>query len=138
ARETNDPPAEWESLIDLGTLWTSRDYVQAGAAYQQALELARTVQEPRLVAHSRNRVGNWQINTAQPRDAIPLHREAMAIFEQLGDRHGVAATLELLGMASYLSADLAASIAAFDRAAALFRALDDRPRLVSSLAMLTS
>jgi DNA-binding CsgD family transcriptional regulator len=41
-------------------------------------------------------------------------------------------------MASYLSADLAASIAAFDRAAALFRALDDRPRLMCCLAMLTS
>ena len=138
AREAGRSHAEWASLIDLGSLWTSRDYVQAGTAYQQALELARSIHEPRLVAHSLNRVGNWQINTAQPRDAIPLHREAMAIFEQLGDRHGVAATLELLGMASYLSADLPASIDAFERAAILFRSLDDRPRLMTSLAMLTS
>jgi DNA-binding CsgD family transcriptional regulator/tetratricopeptide (TPR) repeat protein len=138
AREAGRSCAEWEGLIDLGTLWTSRDYVQAGTAYQQALELARSIHQPRLIAHSLNRVGNWQINTAQPRDAIPLHCEAMTIFEQLGDRPGVAATLELLGMASYLSADLPASIAAFERAAVLFRALDDRPRLISSLAMLTS
>jgi len=138
AREAGRSRAEWAGLIDLGSLWTSRDYVQAGTAYQQALELARSIHEPRLVAHSLNRVGNWQINTAQPRDAIPLHQEAMAIFEQLGDRHGVAATLELLGLASYFSADLPASVKAFERAAALCRSLDDRPRLTSSLAMLAS
>jgi predicted ATPase len=97
ARESNSQQAEWESLIDLGTLWTSRDYVQAGAAYQQALELAGTVQEPRLVAHSLNRVGNWQINTAQPRDAIPLHREAMTIFEQLGTATGLLPPLNCWG-----------------------------------------
>jgi len=138
AREAGRSRAEWASLIDLGSLWTSRDYVQAGTAYQQALELARSIHEPRLVAHSLNRVGNWQINTAQPRDAIPLACEAMTIFEQLDDRQGVAATLELVGMASYLSADLPASVSAFERAADLFRALDDRPRLTSCLAMLTS
>jgi DNA-binding CsgD family transcriptional regulator len=138
AREHGNARAEWQSLVDLGTLWTSRDYVRAGLYYNLALSLARSMGEPRLVAHSLNWVGNWQINTAQPRGALPLHREAMEIFETLGDQHGVAATLELLGMASYLSADLAGSIASFERAAALFRALDDRPGLISSLAMLTS
>ena len=72
-------------LIELGVLWTGRDYVQAGAYFQRALDLARALSEPALLAHSLNRVGNWRVNTAQPREALPLHREALSIFEELDE-----------------------------------------------------
>jgi DNA-binding CsgD family transcriptional regulator len=136
AQAAEDRPAEWQALVDLGLLWAGRDYEQAGAYYQQALELARRLGDPTLIGHSLNRVGNWMVNTAQPREALPLHQEALAIFGALEDRPGLAATLDLLGMASYLCADLPRSVEHYERAAELFSALDDRPGLAASLTML--
>jgi DNA-binding CsgD family transcriptional regulator len=136
AQSVGDRRAEWSALLDLGLLWTGRDYTQAGAYFDRALEFARGLNEPALIAQSLNRIGNWLVNTAQPRQALPLHGEALGIFENLGDRGGIANTLDLLGTASYLGADLQAAIAYYERAASLFRELDDRPGLSSTLAML--
>jgi DNA-binding CsgD family transcriptional regulator len=136
ARRIADPVLEWHSLVDLGQLWAASDYARSGAVLTAALELARRLDDARLIAHSLNRVGNWRVNTGDPREALPLHREALAIFERLGDRPGIATTLDLLGMASYLSADLQGAVASYERAAALFAELDDRPGLVTSLATL--
>ena len=96
----------------------------------------RALDDPALLAASLNRVGNWQVNTVQPAEALALHREALAIFERLDDRRGIAETLDLLGMASYLSADLDGCIAWYERAVAQYHELDDRRGLVTSLAML--
>ncbi len=41
ARNAHDGAAEWQSVIDLGFLWSERDYEQAGTFYHQAIELAR-------------------------------------------------------------------------------------------------
>jgi tetratricopeptide (TPR) repeat protein len=138
ARVSGDRRTEWQALLDLGLLWSGRDYGQAGTYFERATELARALGEPALLAHSLNRVGNWQVNAEQPREALPLHREALGLFETLDDRPGIAATLDLLGMASFLCADLEGSMAYYERAVELLRELDDRVGLVSSLAMLAT
>jgi DNA-binding CsgD family transcriptional regulator len=138
ARMAGDERAEWQGLLDLGVLWSGRDYDRAGPYLERALELARALGDPAVLAHSLNRVGNWRVNTEQPREALALHREALAIFERLGERRGIAETLDLLGMAGYLSADLSGSIAFYERAAELYAELDDRQGLVGSLAMLST
>lgn len=137
ARATADARAEWQGLLDLDRIWVGRDYVRAGAYCQRALDLARALAEPALLAQTLNRVGNWRTNTADAAwEALPLHEEALSIFEALGDRGGIAATLRLLGMASYRGCDLPRSTAYFERAVAVFRELDDRRGLVFSLGML--
>jgi DNA-binding CsgD family transcriptional regulator len=123
-------------LIELGKLWAASDYTRSGALLTEALAVARQLDDRRLIAHSLNRIGNWQVNTEHPRQALPLHREALSIFESLGDRAGIATTLDLLGIAAYLAADLAEAIDVYGRAAALFAELDDRHGLISSLTML--
>ena len=127
---------EWQSLIDLGFLWTGRDYAQSGDYYQQALTLARTLADPATVAHSLNRLGNWYLNAEQPQEALRCHQEALAMFEGLHNRSGKAATLDLLGMASYPSGDLLQGAAYYEQAIALLRELDERERLPNSLATL--
>ena len=136
ARATDDRRAEWELLVDLGALWTGLDYDRAGASFERALALARELGDPTLVAHGLNRVGNWRANAAEPRDALPLHREALTIFDATGDRRGLAETLDLLGMATYLCADLDGSMAWYERAVPLLEELDDRHGLVTALSML--
>jgi len=136
AHLAEDRHGEWQSLMDIGFLWAGRDYAQAGAYFQRALALARTVNDLAALAHSLNRLGNWHLNVELPQEALRCHQEALATFEGLHDQHGIAETLDLLGMASYLSGDLRQSTAYYEQAIILLRALDERKRLPSSLATL--
>jgi DNA-binding CsgD family transcriptional regulator/Flp pilus assembly protein TadD len=136
ARAAGDRQEEWQALLDLGALWASRDYAQSGDYLRQALALARASGDLATIAHSLNRVGNWEVNAGQPRDALQYHREALEIFQALNDRRGVAQTLDLLGMACNLGGDPAQSNAYYEQAVALFRELDDRQGLASSLTQL--
>jgi DNA-binding CsgD family transcriptional regulator len=127
---------QWQALIDLGFLWASRDYAETGVYYQQALALARTMDDPATLAHSLNRLGNWYLNVEQPHEALRCHQEALATFKALNDRRGTASTLDLLGMASYLSGNLMQSSVYYEQAIILFRELDEREGLISSLVTL--
>lgn len=124
----------WQALLDLGLLWVSRDYVQAGEYLQQALERARVLGDRATVAHSLNRLGNWHMNIDQPSEGLRYHEEALTIFQELDDRRGIAETFDLLGLASIMGGDLVQATAYFEEAVALFRELDDRQALSSSLA----
>jgi DNA-binding CsgD family transcriptional regulator len=137
ARDVGDLRAEWQSLIDLGFLWTSRDYSLAAEYYHHALEIARSSGDRSLVADSLNRIGNWHLNLERPHEARGYHEEALAIFRELNDTHGVATSLDLGGVASINSGDLVAGKAYCEQAIALFRELDDRVGLVSCLATVT-
>jgi DNA-binding CsgD family transcriptional regulator len=136
AREVDDRPGEWQGLLDLGFLWLARDLPQAGAMFQQALELAEVLGDPALIARSQNRLGNWSVNRDQPAPGLDLHRRALTSFEALADPSGVAQTLDLLAVARYVGGDRRGGITAFERAAEHFRALDDRRGLASALATL--
>jgi DNA-binding CsgD family transcriptional regulator/tetratricopeptide (TPR) repeat protein len=138
ARARGDARAEWQALIDLGFLWVSRDYTQAGDYFQRALALAPRLADPATVAHTLNRVGNWHTNAGQPREALRYHLEARRIFESLDDKPGLAAALDLLGITHYVASDPATAVACFERAVALFRELNDLGGLMSSLMMLSS
>ncbi len=136
ARTAQDAVAEWQSLIDLGALWAGRDYTHTRALFQRAYEHAREMGQPPMLARSLNRVGNWHLNVEEPLEALQCHQEALAIFQQLNDPHGIAETLDLLGMASYLGGDLVQGTKYYEQAVTLFRQLDDRVGLTSSLASL--
>lgn len=137
AKASGDQQQTWQALIDLGLLWAGRDYAKTGDYYQRAFQLARTMEDLRVLAHSMNRLGNWQLNTEHPLEARRYHEEALAIFQQVNDRAGVADTFDLLGMASYLSGHLVQGTAYYERAVAFYRELENRQGLSSSLATLT-
>jgi DNA-binding CsgD family transcriptional regulator len=132
----SDRHAEWQALLDLGSLWAGRAYAQSGDYYQQALALARTLDDQATLAHSLNRLGNWYLNCEQPHAALRCHQEALGTFQALFDQRGKALTLDLLGMASLLSGNLPQSAMYYEQAIALLRELDERARLPNSLATL--
>ena len=137
AHAIGERETEWEALLHLGMLWTGRDYERSGAYFQRAFELARAMGHPSTLARSLNRVGNWHLNLERPQEALRHHQEALTIFQELQDPHGTAETLDLLGMTSYLGGDLVGGTIYYEEAVALFRQLDDRQGLTSSLATLT-
>jgi tetratricopeptide (TPR) repeat protein len=128
-----DRRLKWHALLDLGRLWASRDYQQTRAYFEEAPELARRIDDPSLLAESLNWMGNWYANAEDLAAALECHREALERFEEMGDRQGVAATLDLLGIASLLGGDIIGGVGYYDRAIAIFRDLDDQPSLASSL-----
>jgi DNA-binding CsgD family transcriptional regulator len=136
AHEAHDDVAEWQSLLDLGVLWAGRDYQQTGAYFRQAIEQARALADPKLLAHSLNRLGNWHANVEQPIEALRYHQEALTVFQQAHDQHGIAETLDLLAVASLFGGDLVQSAAYYRQVVTLFREMDNRQGLVSSLATL--
>src|SRR6185437_493689 len=133
----NDRHAEWQSAIDLGFLWAGRDYAKTETWFQQALALAQALDDPTLHARSLNRVGNWHLNVEQPGEALRYHREALSIFEKLNDLRGIAETLDLLGMTSYLGGNLIQGAAYYKEAVELFSETGNRQGLTSGLATLT-
>jgi len=134
ARTTGERAAEWQVLIDLGMLWAERDYERTGIYCRAALELARDTGNKEMIGHSLNHIANWHVNLDEVEDALLLHREALAMFEQDGDEEAVADTLDFLGMASYLGTDLDASTKYYERAIAIYRGGDNRQRLAGCLA----
>lgn len=132
AREAGDRRSEWRALLDLGLAWASRDYERAGACWRQALDLARNMNDPAILARSLNWVGNWHGNIEQPFEAQRYHEEALANFQEVGDRRGIAETRDFLGMAAMLSGDLIASAAHYRQAVILLEDIGNRQLLSSS------
>ena len=54
ARQAEDGHLEWQSLLDLGVLWTGRDYQRAGAYIQLAVDLAVQLDDGRMHGNGRN------------------------------------------------------------------------------------
>ena len=136
ARSLGDSVEEWEVLTGLGLLWSARNYGQAERHLHDALELARSIGDRRLVAHSLNRVGNWLMNVGDPPRALVHHEEALSTFRSLGDRPGTAETLDLLGMTSFHLVKSSDQVAYYRQAITLFREQDARQGLASSLSVL--
>ncbi|MGO8947991.1 MAG: helix-turn-helix transcriptional regulator [Ktedonobacterales bacterium] len=134
AHSSGDSLIEWSSMIDLGNLWAGRDYAEAGAFYRQAAELAQSREDARAHAHSLNRVGNWFANTGRMKEGIDAHQRALMLFEEQEDLAGQAATLDLMGMAYGLNAELPNAMREFSQAIELLRTLGDRRGLSSCLA----
>jgi DNA-binding CsgD family transcriptional regulator len=136
AQRNRDSGEEWEALIATGVLWLSRDYDRAGQYFDRALILSQKMKDRRREAHSLNRVGNRQMNLGDPPGALACHHEALAIFRELNDPEGMAGTLDLLGMTSYHSLNLADQISYHTQAVELFRQLGERQGAISSLSLL--
>jgi tetratricopeptide (TPR) repeat protein len=117
-------------------LWAGRDYTRAGAYLQQALEIARGLDDASALAQSLNRVGNWHGTLERPLESAELHRQALSLFESSGDEAGIASTLDLLGMANLIRGDYHTSTDYYRRAIAYFERLNDQAGLASSLATL--
>jgi DNA-binding CsgD family transcriptional regulator/tetratricopeptide (TPR) repeat protein len=136
AQQSGDGVAEWQASLDLGFLWSAHNYGRAGEHFQHALTLARSLNQPTLIAHSLNRVGNWYANVQQPAVALGYHHDALNLFSELSNPRGIAETYDLLGMTYQLNSDLLLSHRAYQQAIVRWRQLQERMGLISSLAAL--
>ncbi|HEU0113116.1 MAG TPA: AAA family ATPase [Thermomicrobiales bacterium] len=135
ARAAADRTAEAEGLLALGELWEARNYQIAGGRFETARAVAEAADDRATLARCLNRLGNWRVNLGQCAEAFRDHQAALAIFQDLGDERGAAETLDLLGIARFLAADMMGSVAAYRQAIDLLRGLNDRQTLCNALAV---
>ncbi|MGH9166156.1 MAG: ATP-binding protein, partial [Acidimicrobiales bacterium] len=126
---------ECVALLDLGSLWTARDYGRAGDFFRRGLNASRGLGEPDVTATALNRVGNWHLNSERPEQARHHHQEALDLYATTSNAAGTAATLDLLGAVELTLGDPGAATRRYRDAIVHFRALDDAPALASALAM---
>jgi len=132
-RNNDNTLVKWRILIDLGKLWASRDLHLAKEYFETALDLARSLDQPKILAESLNWVGNWHSNADEPQKAYQFHQEALSIVEKLNIPQEMGNTLDLLGTSHLMGGNLKDCVYYYERAINLFREMDKRSRLVSSL-----
>ncbi len=132
-RQSGDLKAHWLSLLDLGYLWTGRDYRQAEGYLREAVVLARQAGDRGMLAQSLNRMGNWLLNMELPDEARQHHLQALHLFESLGDEAGMAATHDLLGLTTFFLGDVTAGSRHYKQAIQLFRKTGDLVGLAMAL-----
>ena len=92
---------------------------------------------PRAWLTTLNHLGNWLVNIEQAHEAVRYHGQALEIFEQLHDTHGIANTEDFLSMATALSGDMHGTAIHSQRAIALFKQLNDQRGLANIMASIT-
>ena len=128
-----DDRRRWETLLALGNLWATRDYVQTGAYFTRAHALATGLDDPGLIARSLISRGNWHMNMGEPGAALRDQAAALAIFRARADRRGIAETLDMLAISSYNAGDVIRGRAFYAEALPLWRELDDKQGLLHTL-----
>ena len=63
-----------------------------------------------------------------------MAEEGLALYRQLGDRHGIAILLRDLGIAAARTGDYDVALRCFEESAASFRELDERRQLATVIA----
>ena len=133
ARHDADRAAEAEALYSLSGLYASRDYTRALELADEAVAIARAMQDHRREALTLNRLGNVLTNTLRFSESRQMHEHAHGIFNRLEDQWGSADSLDLIAMNRYLAGDVPEARSMFQRAAEIFERLDDPERLASSI-----
>jgi tetratricopeptide (TPR) repeat protein len=136
--EPSDSPRRGRLLHNLAYLASARgEWTVAEVGFQEALEERRRSAEPRGEAETRAMLG--AVHQALAADADPeeqsrrraaaraLHEEALAFFQDAGDRFWEAVTLYNLGELAHDVGDLPDSARRFTRAHRLFRELGAAP-----------
>jgi predicted ATPase/class 3 adenylate cyclase len=120
-------PARVRALHGLGLLiWNHGDHERAEAAYREALELARELDDRPSIARVLDSLGYAASHRGGYPEAEAYHAESLALFEALGDRGGVALAYSNQGVAAVLQGRCEQAEQFFERSLALFRALGDR------------
>ena len=108
-----------------GFLETMAYWDEAIAAHTLALETARELADPLLIAQSLLDLSLVRQRTGLHQATRPLVETALRIYQAVGDQRGAAEALDRLGMAHYHESDYRVAIAYFREANDLYRRVAD-------------
>src|SRR3989454_977903 len=127
ARDAGDARASVDLLGELGELWGGhRDYQRGLALTLEAVQTAETAGDRRLLAEALVRTGLMHLNLARISESERGLQRAFAIFEELGDEHGGARTLDVLSTTFCIGGRVERGIAHGRDALRRYRAIGNR------------
>jgi len=101
------------------------DYDHAEELCRAALELARTLADPRGVAEALTGLALVRRTRGDYRDAETLFQEALSVYDDLGDEEAAARTLDRFAIALMLSGEADRARSLFERSLEQFRRFGD-------------
>jgi tetratricopeptide (TPR) repeat protein len=130
-RNLGDSAGVSNVLADIGEIYRLQGkYAEARAYYDESLDLAAKIAEPRIRQKARahalkgaGTVATWQGDYATARE---LNHESLTLRRELGDSPGVATLLNNLGIIARFQRDLAGARQMNEESLALFREMGDR------------
>jgi tetratricopeptide (TPR) repeat protein len=135
AEEIGAVATQAELLGALGMLWGGhKDYRRGLELTRQAVVVAESADDRRLLAEARTRLGLMQLNLAQMAESLRELHGALDLFRELGDTSGEASSLDILCIASLIAGDLDGAVASGREAIRLLHELGDRWTAASSTA----
>jgi tetratricopeptide (TPR) repeat protein len=127
ARTIGDASTRADLLGSLGELWGGhRDYQRGLELTLEAVQTAEGTGNRRALAEALLRTGLMHLNLARISESQQELERALAIFEELGDEHGGARTLDVLSTADGITAHLHRSIGRSREALRRYQVLGDR------------
>ncbi|MEZ4664908.1 MAG: AAA family ATPase [Caldilineaceae bacterium] len=126
AAQHHDQAGMVETLCNLAQLHMYLDQPEALEFGEEAVQLARQLDAPLLLAQSLNALGHAYQNRGRWEAIIPLAHEARQLYAQLGDRVMEAEQYTMLAMEYCNMGEAAQSLAAGYRALALTEALENQ------------
>ncbi len=108
-------------------------YRQAIAALERGLEIAERREIPDEQIFSLVNLANAIRHQGQNDEAARLAEKSLALSEQIGDRRGMAQSLQVLGLLTYRTGDLEQTEALLEESLALARELGDQRLIMAPL-----
>jgi transcriptional regulator with XRE-family HTH domain len=134
ARQVDDAAARRNAATITGIVSLAReDVVAAMTSLEEALELARGLEESWLLPTSLLNVGIAKIAARETDDARRLIGEALRAYAELGDERFRARSLGYLGLAALVDGDAQRGEALFVHSLALFDALGEAKGIADAL-----
>jgi predicted ATPase len=133
AREQRDGELGLRLASALGHFWEVRSHMTEGRNWLEAMLAVGTAApaRPRAAAlHAAGRLAFYQGDLGR---AVELHEEALALWRELGDRHGIADAVINLGALAYWQGDFGRALTLFEEVLALRRELADRQGIARAL-----
>ena len=126
ARDANDAPAALRALVGLGVLWSGKDPAHSRRYYEEALVLARAIDDHAVTARTLTRIAYLHIIEDKPQLAEPYVREALTLAEAEANRREVAQAHGMFAMMCLYEGDLVRAAPFIAQAIAGFAVAGDK------------
>ncbi|MGH9850255.1 MAG: tetratricopeptide repeat protein [Blastocatellia bacterium] len=124
ARQLGDKESEAEALVNLAQIERAR--VGSAEAISLLEQARRLDASPATRASVLRSLGSLLVSEGRAGEGMPYLKQALGLFEQLGDRHGQAYAGKDMGDAQSFLGDKDGALASYEQALMLFTEVDDK------------
>jgi non-specific serine/threonine protein kinase len=131
-----EPQTTLQLALALARFWEIRSYYSEGSAWLEAALRKNESADASMQAKALTEAGTFAWRRGDYEQAIAFHREALTLYRELGDEHGVAFALMCLGSQEVEKGDLDRAFPLYEEALSISRRIGDKRTSAFTLANL--